>query len=92
MKKEIIKKLKSFSGRYSLHTVFSDWVEMMAISIQNGCCLAHNGIWADREERYLQICRKYTDDELAELCDMFGMLQMFVDDKQARNKRRLEDE
>lgn len=80
MKTGIVKKLESFSGRYSLHTVFSDWVEMMALSIQNSCCFTHNQIWKNREERYLQICKKYTNGELIELCNMFGMLALHLED------------
>jgi type I restriction-modification system DNA methylase subunit len=63
-KKEIIKTIDSISGRYAPYNVFSDWIEVCAISIQNACCLIHDRVWHQREQLYLDIVKKYTEEEL----------------------------
>ena len=63
-KKEIIKTIDSISGRYAPYNVFSDWIEVCAISIQNACCLIHDKVWHQREQLYLDIVKKYTEEEL----------------------------
>lgn len=73
-KAEIIKTIQNISGRYSVYDVFSDWVEMSAISLQNGCMLFHNDLWNKREERYLSIVKRYTKDELNSLVECFAKL------------------
>lgn len=62
------------SGRYNYHTIFRDWVELMALSIQNSCCLIHNKIWEDREQQYKNIMQKYTLEERMEFPEMLAML------------------
>lgn len=73
-KNEIIKILQKISGRYSPLIVFGDWVELMALSIQNGC-MPKNNLWDEREKRYLQIMGKYTKSEQKLLVEMFSCLQ-----------------
>lgn len=73
MKKKIIKKIQNMSGSYSPYVIFTDWVEMMALSIQNSIYLFHNSIWQMREQQYLGIIKKYdkkTQHEFTELCAM----------------------
>lgn len=55
MKEEIVKMMVGMSGRYSYHTIFQDWVAVMAIAIQNNCVLWHDKIWQEREEHYKNI-------------------------------------
>lgn len=62
-KKEIIKLIQSSSGRWSPYQVFTDWIECMALSIQNACCLSHNAVWQKREQQYLGVVNKYAPDE-----------------------------
>lgn len=58
---EIIKKINQMSGKYSTYELFSDWIEMHALSIAN---TIKSDIWNYREEQYLKIVHKYTQDEL----------------------------
>lgn len=58
---EIIKKINQMSGKYSTYELFSDWIEMHALSIAN---TIKSDIWNYREEQYLKIVHKYTRDEL----------------------------
>ena len=48
----IIEDIKKLSGKYNPHIIFSDWVRMYAISIQNSCTL-NNKLWEKREEEYI---------------------------------------
>lgn len=69
------------SGQYTAYQIFSDWVEMLAISIQNTCWVAYRGteqynndLWQDREKRYLNIASRYTKDQIMTFCKMSGWL------------------
>lgn len=62
------------SGNYSPYVIFTDWVEMMAIAIQNGCWVIHNKLWEDREKRYLDIIGKYNKEQQYIFGRMFQML------------------
>ena len=77
-KKEIVDIIKRISGQYPPYVIFSDWVEMMALSIQNTCDLAKGAVWEKREQQFNDIRKKYTDAEftlfakmLMLLCDAF---------------------
>ena len=59
-KKEIIKAMEKFSGRYSQYTVFMDWVTCIALAIQNGCTIFQGKVWQDREKHYHNIMEKYS--------------------------------
>lgn len=67
-------RLSKMSGKYHYQTIFADWVEMMAISINNSCSLLHDEIWNKREQKYRDIANKYTKEELSEMSLLFGML------------------
>lgn len=43
--KHIINSIEELSGSYTPYVIFTDWVKMMAISIQNSCCMIHNKLW-----------------------------------------------
>lgn len=73
-KKEIIKTIKAMSGRYSPYNIFSDWIQTCALSIQNTVCMVRNQTWKDREQMYMDVTRKYTDQELSQFAKMFVML------------------
>lgn len=81
MKSEIAKEIEKMSGQYTAYQIFSDWVAMVAISIQNTCWVAYRGtelydddLWQDREKRYLNIASRYTKDQLMTFCKMNGWL------------------
>lgn len=73
-KDEIVKMIRGMAGKYSAYEIFSDWIEMSAISIQNSCMLFQNSLWKEREERYLQLAKKYTEEELKSIANMFCLL------------------
>lgn len=73
-KKEIIMTIKSMSGRYAPYNIFTDWIEMCSLSIQNTVSMFHNQVWRDREQLYLDIAKKYTDKELDQFAQMFVWL------------------
>ena len=73
-KEEIVKIIGRMSGKYSAYEIFSDWVEMCAIVIQNSCMLFHNQLWQKREERYIRIANKYSEEEQNNLVYMYNLL------------------
>lgn len=73
-KKEIIDTIVAMSGRYAPYNIFSDWVEMCALSISNACTMVHNKIWQDREQLYVDTARRYTEVELEQFARMFVRL------------------
>lgn len=77
---EIISIIEKMSGKYTPYVIFSDWVKMDALSIQNSCDVIHGRVWKDREQQYLDVARKYTHDELMEFCKMSGLLTVAFDE------------
>ena len=73
-KKEIIKTIEQMSGRYAPYNIFSDWIQLCALSIQNSVYLVHNKIWQDREQLYIDTARRYTEQELEQFARMFVLL------------------
>lgn len=73
-KKEIVNIIRSMSGSYSAYDIFSDWVEMSALAIQNSLYLIHNRVWQKRENQYLEITKKYSRDELQKMVKMLQLL------------------
>lgn len=78
MKDEIVKSIQGMSGKYSPYQIFSDWVTMSAISIQNNCTL-QDDIWEERERQFKDVTHKYNGEELAKFSRMFGMLAEDMD-------------
>lgn len=71
---QIITIIENMSGKYSPYVIFSDWVKMAAIMIQNACCIFHDQEWKEREEQYMNISGKYSKDEMMKFCEMFSLL------------------
>ena len=80
MKKQIVEQIEKMSGRYSPYSIFSDWVEMMALCIQNACS-PHDDNWNYREKMYLDICKRYEKKEIITLGDMMGMLAITLEEQ-----------
>lgn len=74
-RKEVAKRIRSITGRHNLWTVWSDFVEMSAISLSN----AVNPIDA-REERYLAIARRYEAAELQRFAEALGAVALAFED------------
>lgn len=70
-KRQLTRILESLTYRHSTWDIFSDWVEMMAISISNSCDKVH---FEDREKRYMDIVRKYNKEELNKFAEAFACL------------------
>lgn len=73
-KREIIKTIEKMSGRYSPYNIFSDWIQMCALAIQNGCSVIEDKAWKDREQLYKDTQRKYSHQEMDEFAQMFVWL------------------
>lgn len=82
-KKEIVKLIQDMSGRLSQYDIFSDWVEISAIAIQNACYLTRGKLWQKREDQYKAIINKYTKEEQDKLVDMFNLLWLTFEEKPA---------
>lgn len=76
--KELVKLITGLSPRHSQWQVFSDFAEMGAISISNAVDLAQRD---KREERYMEIVKRYKPDELARFPEMLGLLTMALHDE-----------
>jgi len=77
-KAELIKTMRGLAHRHDLWRVFGDFVEMAAVSIANACDRRNRDRDA-REERYMQIIKAYTPEELAEFPLMLGHLTMALE-------------
>lgn len=72
--KYIIDSINTLSGRYTPYQVFSDWIAMTALAIQNSCTIMHGKLYEDRENQYKSIVSKYSESEVRRFCDMTGAL------------------
>ena len=70
--KFIIDSINKLQGKYTPYQIFTDWIAMMAIAIQNACSGTHDKVYREREKNYLTIAGRYSKDELKIMADMFG--------------------
>jgi hypothetical protein len=77
-KAELIKTMQGLAHRHDLWRVFSDFVEMAAVSIANACDTFNRDRDA-REARYMEMIKAYTREELAEFPKMLGQLTMALE-------------
>ena len=73
-KDEIVKCIQKMSGRYTPYVIFSDWVKVCAIVIQNSLQMIHDNTWKMREKQYLETMSKYNTEEKQTLIKMYAML------------------
>lgn len=78
-KEEIVKIIQKMSGKYSAYVVFSDWVTMLALAIQNSCMLIHDELWRKREQQYLEIVNRYTGEEVQEFLKLNALLVKWIE-------------
>ena len=50
--KEIINTIGDLSGSYTPYVIFTDWVKMTALAIQNSCCAMHDNMADKRKSIY----------------------------------------
>lgn len=72
-KAELVKLMQGMAHRHDLWRVFSDFVEMAAVSIANACDRS-NPDHATREARYMEIVKAYRPDELQDFARMLAHL------------------
>lgn len=77
--KYIIDSIIKISGKYTPYQVFTDWVTMFAISIQNFCEIVEDKIYNEREDIYLTISKRYSEREMKNFADMGGALAMALE-------------
>jgi len=75
-KKNMVKLFEKLSYRHNTWTVFSDFLEMAALSLNNSVNLVG---WQKREDRYLSIISKYSKDEATLFPQIFGELTMALE-------------
>lgn len=80
-KKEIINRINSISGSYSAHEVFTDWVKCCSLAIDNATNLIHNELWNKKEQQYINIVKKYGNNQIEIFSEMLGMLCMALEEK-----------
>lgn len=66
---EIVRLLEANHGRHSLHRVFTDWVEMFALSLRNTVDRAG---FDEREAVFEHLKAGYTDKEMDRFAEAFG--------------------
>jgi hypothetical protein len=69
--KEMAKAVRNLAHRHSPHNVFSDFVEMAALSLSNAIDQTQ---FEKREARYMEIVPRYNKEELNEFPKLLGML------------------
>ena len=63
-KKEIADGIRQLGQRHGIYSTFDDFIQMFAYSISDAVDLVH---YEEREERYKEIAKKYSEDELKEI-------------------------
>ena len=76
--KDVVKAVEGVGYRHGHWQVFADFVETGAISISSAVDLGRR---EKREERYLQVVKRYTLDELARFPEMLGFLTMALEEE-----------
>lgn len=75
-KKEIIGLLKENARRHRLHTVFSDWMALCALTLSNA---VDRQQFEAREARYLEIVGRYERDEVERFTRMYALLVLWME-------------
>lgn len=70
--KDIIGLFQSFHSGYRLSEVFSDFIEVATIALINR--FTFDGDWEQREERYHEIRKKYTEAEFRKMAEILAKL------------------
>lgn len=79
-KKEIIKILNGMSGKYSGYEIFTDWIRLLALSIEQITHMIYDKVWQEREQLYLDTIKRYDNAEQEQLAIMTARLIETLDD------------
>jgi hypothetical protein len=74
--KNLVKAVEGLGYRHGQWQIFADFVEMAAISVSNAVDWVRR---EKREERYLQVVKRYKPDELARFPEMLASLTMALE-------------
>lgn len=80
MESRLIKAIQSMEGRYSGYEIFSDFVKVSALAIANACKPIHDKVWQTREQEYMDIQHRHTQEEMDLFSEMFGMLAIALEE------------
>ena len=72
--KHILKQMERMSGKYNAYTIFNDWIVMLGLAIANGCTIVHDKEFNQREEWYMSVKNKYSEEEFEAFADMTAYL------------------
>ncbi len=75
-KKNMVKLFEKLSYRHNTWTVFSDFLELAAITLSNSVNFIK---WREREDKYLNVISKYSKEEAAIFPELFGELTMALE-------------
>ncbi|MEN7527638.1 MULTISPECIES: N-6 DNA methylase [unclassified Cupriavidus] len=76
--KQLLSFFKAFGHRHSMHEVFSDFVELSALTISNA---VDRHQFDAREKRYLEIVKRYEREDLERFSHMLGALTLTFEDR-----------
>jgi N-6 DNA Methylase len=76
--KQLLSFFKAFGHRHSMHEVFSDFVELSALLISNA---VDRHQFDAREQRYLEIVKRYEREDLERFSHMLGALTQTFEDR-----------
>lgn len=79
--KFIIDSIQKMAGKRTPYQIFSDWITMTAIAIQNQCTMIQDKVFEDREDLYRTIAKRYDTGEIKNMADMTGALAILLDTK-----------
>lgn len=77
----IVNSIQNMAGKHNPYQIFSDWVTMAAISIQNTCVMIHDKVYKAREQQYMLIQKKYTPEEMQTFSKMLAAVTLTFDEK-----------
>jgi len=73
-KKRFVNNFNSLCTGHSQFNVWSDFIHMSAFAISNSCNYQQN-----REDAYLSIAKRYSEDEIAKISEMFALTVMALE-------------
>lgn len=79
-KKDMIDIIQNLSGRFSPYEVFCDFVHCSAVATANSISLYHDKLWEKREAEYMDIRKKYSDEEFGQFPELMAMLVETLED------------
>lgn len=81
--KFIVDCIKKLSGKHTPYQIFSDWICMSAMAIQNAFTfrMINDKIYKDREDIYMSVSKRYSMDELKTFSYMTGALSILMEER-----------